>query len=143
MKLLMIFCDKFGYRTSQKGLDSADDIDEQKMIESALVGFIHVEPEDETNPGYVETKLVKNLKWAARKNNVDRVVLHSFTHLAETKASPKITKDIFDRADDRLVKSGYEVHQTPFGYFLNLHIEAPGSPLTRLFKDIREDKRDE
>lgn len=137
MKLLMIFCDKFGYTTSQKGLDTAPDVDERLMIDNALVGFIHVEPMDENDPGYIETKLVKNLKWAARKNNVQRLVLHSFTHLAELKASPEITKEIFDRAHARLEKAGYEVSQTPFGYFLNLHIEAPGSPLTRLFKDIR------
>ncbi|MFH1688084.1 MAG: threonyl-tRNA synthetase editing domain-containing protein [bacterium] len=136
MKLLMIFCDKFGYRTSRKGLDTAPSIDESRTIGDALVGFIHVERQDESDPGYVETKLVKNLKWAARKNDSQRVVLHSFTHLADGKASPETTKDILDRTQARLVKAGYEVCQTPFGYFLDLHIEAPGSPLTRLFKDI-------
>ena len=36
-----------------------------------------------------------------------------------------------------LKKSGYEVWQTPFGYFLDLDMQAPGTPLARLFKDIQ------
>ncbi len=136
MKLLMIYCSRFGYRTSRKGLDSAPDLDVHETIESALVGFIDVEAEDETDTKYIETKLVKNLKWAARKNDTNRVVLHSFTHLSESKADPEVTKSIFDSAEERLAASHYEVSQTPFGWFLDLHIEAPGSPLTRLFKGI-------
>lgn len=137
MKLLMIYCTHFGYRTSRKGLDNPPDSEREETIENALVGFIDVEAEDESDPKYVETKLVKNLKWAARKNETNRIVLHSFTHLSESKADPGIVKSVFDSAEERLASSDYEVSQTPFGWFLDLHIEAPGNPLTRLFKDIR------
>jgi hypothetical protein len=136
MKILMIYCRRFGYKTSQKGLDSAPDLDSAETVENALVGFIGVEAEDEADPGYVETKLVKNMKWAARKNETSRVVLHSFTHLSESKADPEVTKSIFDSAEERLAAADYTVSQTPFGWFLDLHIDAPGNPLTRLFKDI-------
>jgi hypothetical protein len=136
MKLLMIYATRFGYKTSMRTLDTVPEIDETKTIENALVGFIHVEEKDEENASYVETKLIKNLKWAARKNETERIVLHSFTHLSESKASPEITKQIFDNSEDRLQKAGYETYQTVFGYFLDLDIQAPGSPLTRLYKDI-------
>jgi hypothetical protein len=75
LKLLMIYIDKFTYKTSVKNLESAPFIDEEKVIEDALLGFIHVEPEDEENLSSIETKLIKNLKWAARKNETDKVVL--------------------------------------------------------------------
>ncbi|RLB28809.1 MAG: hypothetical protein DRG87_08525 [Deltaproteobacteria bacterium] len=137
MKLLMIYIDEFRYKTSVKNLESAPRIDEEKVIEDALLGFIHAEPEDEENPSSIETKLVKNLKWAARKNETDTVVLHSFAHLAETKADPEFTKRLLDNAESRLKNAGYVTHQTPFGYFLDLDLKAPGRSLSRLFKEIK------
>ena len=137
MKLLMIYASKFAYKTSLKTLNNFPDIDESKGYDDALVGFIHIEESDQNDPAYIETKLVKNLKWAAGKNNTKMIILHSFAHLSESKASPEFTSKLFDSAQTRLVKSGYEVYQTPFGYFLDLHLEAPGTPLARLFKDIQ------
>jgi hypothetical protein len=119
-----------------KTLETVDDFEESKTIENALVAFIHIEEKDAENSSYVETKLVKNLKWAARKNETERIVLHSFTHLSESKAPADITKQIFDGAEARLQKAGYQTWQTPFGYFLNLDIQTLGSPLTRLFKEF-------
>jgi len=136
MKLLITYANKFAYKTSLKSLESAPDIAEQKIIENAVVGFIHVEEKDELNLSNVETKLIKNLKWAARKNNTERIVLHSFTHLSENKASSEITRQLLDNSEQRLKKADYEVYQTPFGYFLDLDVKAPGYPLARLFKDI-------
>ena len=136
MKLLMIYVNKFAYKTNLKSLDSVSEITEQNRIENAVVGFIHVEEKDEVNLSNVETKLIKNLKWAARKNNTEKIVLHSFTHLSESKAAPEITKKLLDNSEQRLKKADYEVYQTPFGYFLDLNVDAPGTPLARLFKEI-------
>jgi len=136
MKLLMIYANRFAYKTTLKGLESASKTSEENIIENALVGFIHVEEKDEAHLSKVETKLIKNLKWAARKNNTERIVLHSFTHLSESKASPEITKQLLNNSEQRLKKANYETYQTPFGYFLNLDVKAPGNPLARLFKDI-------
>ena len=136
MKLLMIYADKFAYKTSVKNLESSSDINEEKVVEDVLVGFIHIEPKDEENLSAIETKLVKNLKWAARKNETDKVVLHSFAHLAESKADPEVTKRLLNNAESRLRNAGYVTYQTPFGYFLDLDIKAPGHSFTRLFKEI-------
>ena len=136
MKLLMMYADKFAYKTSVKNLESASTIDEEKLIENALLALIQVEPKDEENLSSIETKLIKNLKWAARKNETDKVILHSFAHLAETKADPEVTKRVLDNAETRLINAGYVAHQTPFGYFLDLDIKAPGHSLARLFKEL-------
>ncbi len=136
MKLLLIYADRFGYRTTLKTIDSEPDRDETEAIESALVGFIHLEKSDEADPAGIETKLVKNLKWAARKNETTRIVLHSFAHLAESKASPEFAKRVLDGAQARLIKSEYEATQTPFGYFLDLEVSAPGRPSARIFKSF-------
>ncbi len=136
MKLLMIYMNRFAYRTRVKNLESVADCDESKTIEKVLVGFIQVEKHDEANIAKVETKLIKNLKWAAKKNDTNRIVLHSFAHLSMSKAEEVITKQMFDQAEERLKNAGYEAFQTPFGYFLDLDISAPGKSQARIFKDI-------
>ena len=107
----MIYTDKFAYKTSVKNLESASTSDEEKVIENALLGFIHVEPKDEEKMSSIETKLTKNLKWAARKNETDQVILHSFAHLAEGKANPEVTKQLLDNAESRLINAGYVAYQ--------------------------------
>ncbi len=136
MKLLIIYANNFGYKTSNKGLENAATIDEESLYTNALVGFIHFEEKDEANLQSVETKMIKQLKWAARKNETEKIILHSFAHLSNSKGSPELTKQLFDSAEERLKTSGYEVHQTPFGYFLDLDIQAPGHSFARLFKEI-------
>ncbi|OPX31416.1 MAG: hypothetical protein B1H09_02950 [Gemmatimonadaceae bacterium 4484_173] len=136
MKLLMIYCDTFAYSTSIKNLESVEEYEKNDSIENALAGFIQVELKDEENLSGVETKLVKNLKWAAKKNNTTRIILHSFAHLSMSKADEELTMALFNRAEERLNKAGYQASQTPFGYFLNLNVQAPGKSLARVFKEF-------
>lgn len=133
---MMIYCSKFRYHTSLKTVENEPDLDEEREYENVLVGFIHLEAEDEANLAALETKLVKNLKWAARKNGTDGIVLHSFAHLSESKASPHIVKGFLDGAQARLAAAGYRAFQTPFGYFLDLELAAPGRPSARIFKAL-------
>ena len=136
MKLLMIYAQRFGYQANLKTLEWADTDPAEGNIDDALVGFVQVEQEDEGDGGRVETKLIKNLKWAAKKNNTNKIVLHSFAHLSESKAAPEFTRDLLRSAENRLANADYEVLQTPFGYFLNLDLTAPGTSLARIFKSI-------
>ena len=100
------------------------------------MAFVHLEKEDEEKLSQTETKMIKQIKWAARKNETERIVLHSFAHLSESKANPALIKELFDKAEERLRNAGFETWQTPFGYFLDLEFKAPGHSLARIFKDI-------
>jgi hypothetical protein len=136
MKLLMIYCDLFKYKPTIKTLSDFPDFDTEEEHNDVLAAFIQMEKEDETNPKYAETKLVKNLKWAAKKNETNKIILHSFAHLSESKADPHLTKTFFDTVQERLIGTGYEVKQTPFGYFLDLEVKAPGKSSARIFKSF-------
>lgn len=133
MKLLMIYTDRFAYVPAHKTLENQPDCDRPAEIDDAVIGLIHAEVSDEEESVKVEKKLIKNLKWGARKNDTQRIVLHSFSHLAETKADADFTKALLDRSAERLQNSGYEVFQTPFGYFLDLDLQAPGRSTARIF----------
>ena len=136
MKLLMIYMNKFSYKPTVKTIESMPDFIDSKDFTNVQAAFIQVEKEDEDNETAVKNKLLKNLKWIAGKNNTKHIVLHSFAHLSESKADPDFTKAILNNIDERLTNSGFEVEQTPFGYFLDLKIDAPGYSLARVFKDL-------
>lgn len=136
MKLLLIYCSRFAYTPAVKVLDDASDDVAAGEYENILTAFIQAEAGDEEDLKGVEKKLVKNLKWAAGKNNTRKVMLHSFAHLSDSKASPEFTSELFGKAMERMKNADYEVFTTPFGYFLDLDIQAPGFSLARIFKSF-------
>lgn len=136
MKLLIWYCDTFAYTPSRKTLEDADEVSGKVSWQDALVAFIQAEAGDEEDSPGLEKKVLKNLKWAAGKNDTKRVVLHSFAHLSDSKAAPDFTKGMFDRLQERLENADYEVGQTPFGWFLDLQMNAPGHSLARIFKSL-------
>jgi len=136
MKLLMIYSENFEYFPRTKNLEDFDNIEEGASFDDVLLAFIHAEEKDEEDIKKVETKMVKNLKWAAKKNNTNKVVLHSFAHLSDSKANAEYTKELFDRVENRMKNADYETVQTPFGYFLDINVKAPGISQARIFKSF-------
>ena len=137
MKVLVIYCKSFSYNPATKTLPDIEDVTHGKSFTDCIVAFIQVEAEDEEKELQGrEKKLVNHLKWTARKNNTNTIVLHSFAHLADSKASAEYTKSLFDLAQLRLANGGYSTEQTTFGYFLDLNIEAPGFSLARIWASL-------
>jgi hypothetical protein len=132
----MIYCDKFAYKPTIKTLEIAGEDAQPASFEKVQTAFLQVEEQDEEREGEVVKKLLKNLKWVCGKNSTRKVVLHSFAHLSDSKASPEFTIRLFNRVEERLKNTGYEVEQTPFGYFLDLQVDAPGFSLARVFKSL-------
>ncbi len=138
MKLLLIYCDNFAYKPAIKNLEDFETHSVGKSFKDVQVAFIQAEEGDQADDRKksVEKKLLNYIKWVCRKNNTNNIVLHSFAHLSESKASPEFTKELFDRVEARLKNVEFEVAQTPFGYFLDLDVQAPGISLARVFRDF-------
>jgi hypothetical protein len=137
MKVLVMYVDEFGYTPAQKNLETAEDINEGARFADSILAFIQVEESDEEKDVKSrEKKLVNHLKWTARKNNCKSVILHSFAHLSESKASVDYTRQLFDLAEQRLQNADFTTAQTPFGYFLDLEIKAPGFSLARIWATL-------
>lgn len=133
MRVLFWYCERMGWTPSLKTLDDAAEAAPDE-IRQAVVAFVHVEPSDVQEASSAETKLVKNAKWLARKWDTESILLHSFAHLGEDKAPPDVARELLTRAEGRLVKASYSASQTPYGYFLDLELTAPGHPLARVYK---------
>ncbi|RMG93323.1 MAG: hypothetical protein D6708_05415, partial [Candidatus Dadabacteria bacterium] len=63
MRVLLWYCDRFAWRPALRTLETAPPA-EPGEVRDAVVAFVHVEPGDGPDQ---ETKLVKNVKWLARK----------------------------------------------------------------------------
>lgn len=137
MKVLTMFVEEFSYYPAQKNLESVPEVCEPGIFSNSVLAFVQVEEADEeSDVKSREKKLVNHLKWVARKNDYKSVILHSFAHLSDSKASPGFTKLLFDEAEKRLKNADFQVSQTPFGYFLDLNIKAPGFSLARIWATL-------
>lgn len=137
MKVLVMYVNEFSYQPSEKNLDSSEEITLGAKYSKSILAFIQVEEKDEEKDvSSREKKLVNHLKWTARKNNTKSIILHSFAHLSASKASVEFTKELFDLAEKRLQNADFKTAQTPFGYFLDLKIDAPGYSLARIWAEL-------
>jgi len=134
MKVLLIYCNRFAYTPTTKTIESAEEVTEGEVFGQVQTAFIQVEEEDRNNEKSVSKNLRNLLKWIHRKNQPDHILLHSFAHLSESKADPGYTRDFLNKTEEWLKERNYSVSQTPFGYFLNLQMDAPGFSLARVFK---------
>lgn len=134
MKVLLIYSNKFSYNPTIKTLEYVDDVASGESFENVQVAFIHVEQEDMEKPPV--KAFINFIKWVSRKNEFKKIILHSFGHLSESKATPEFSQNLLNEFEEKLILQGFEVSQTPFGYFLDLNIEAPGFSLARIFKSF-------
>ncbi|MEA3505810.1 MAG: threonyl-tRNA synthetase editing domain-containing protein [Bacteroidota bacterium] len=136
MKLLMVYCDKFAYKTTEKKITSSPDISEEKSYNDVLLSFIHIELQDQYEINNMETKLLKTLKAAAKRSKTNRIILYSFDHLSENKANPKLYKEVIEYIRKRLHDDDYECYSTPLGYLIDMEMKAPGTLFGRIFKSL-------
>lgn len=132
----MFYAHEFWFRTTHRVLDSVEELDCDERIQDAVVVFIHAEVEDEEQSSKVLTKMVKNIKWLAGKFNSKNVVLHSFSHLSGSSASPEFARQILVDAQKRLLTVGFMVQMTPFGFLHEFSLHVSGESLGRVFKEI-------
>ena len=130
MKLLMLHAKEFWYKPYT---DSTDATKSDNMTD-AVIAFIHVEEKD-MNGEEVIDKAVGNLRWLAKKNETDKIVLHSFAHLSKSKSNPETANKIIQTISEKL-KKNFAVHIVPFGHFYEFSIHVLGPSLAKVFKDL-------
>jgi hypothetical protein len=136
MKLLMFDTNDFWYKTFIKTVEKAETCDLEESTTGSLVIFVNVEKEDETQKDKVTKKAINNINWLAKKANRNKVVLHSFGHLSESKSSIDFAEDIIKTIKEKLTEKGLETSMTPFGYLLEFKIHVKGESLAKVWKSI-------
>jgi len=139
MRILLWYCEKFSWQAAMKTLKDAPEA-QPGDYQDVIVAFVHIEPKDVLEGSSAATKLLKNLKWLAKKWQKDgaksKIILHSFTHLGEQKADADKARELLNQVEIRLINTDYSAIQTPYGYFLDLDMQAKGHPLARIYKEF-------
>ncbi len=132
----MFYAPHFWWKPYQKVLEEAPQPGPEKEVKEAVIVFYHVEAHDPEREKKVIEKLVKNIKWLARKFGTQKVVLHSFNHLSLSKASPEEGFSLIQKAKEKLTRGGFEVYETPFGWLNEWKMHVAGESLAKVFKDL-------
>lgn len=136
MKLLMFLSPRFSWRPHARTLEDADAPVEGEVVENCAVIFVHAEARDAGETGRLPARFVKNVKWMANKRATNRVVLHAFSHLSESKAAPAFAESFLADAAARLERAGYRVHSTAFGHSCAWSLAVDGEPIAKVFKSL-------
>jgi len=136
MKLLLLFTHDYWLKPYQRSLADAPEVDGELACTEAVLALIHVEAHDPERQSKLVTKAIKNIKWVAGKFATRHVVLHSFAHLAGTRAEPVQAEHIVLAMRKRLNAAGFHVQSTPFGYFNEFRAHVAGPSLAKVFVEI-------
>ena len=132
----MFYAPEFWWRPYQKALEDAPEAGGETLVRKAVVVFYQVEEEDPEREKKVVEKLVKNIKWLARKFGTEKIVLHSFNHLSSSKAAPQEALALISRAKEKLNRGGFEIYETPYGWLNEWKMHVAGESLAKVFKDL-------
>ena len=136
MKILMFYAPEFWWKPYQKSLGEAPAAGGETLVKEAVVVFYQVEEKDPDQEKKVVEKLIKNIKWLARKFDTKKIVLHSFNHLSSSKASPQEALALISKAKEKLNRGGFELYETPYGWLNEWKMHVAGESLAKVFKDL-------
>lgn len=136
MKILLLFAHDYWLRPFEKSVPEAPDRDTEMAVTAAVVALVHVEAVDPDQHAKLVTKAIKQVKWLAGKFATRNVVLHSFAHLAATRAEPAQAEALLTDMQIRLADAGYAVQVSPFGYFNEFRLHVAGPSLAKVFVEL-------
>ncbi|MHA1370397.1 MAG: threonyl-tRNA synthetase editing domain-containing protein [Promethearchaeota archaeon] len=139
MRFLSFHVDYFSYKVTKKGrsriIEELTDENRAGRIENALVLFISMEKQDETNSTVLQ-KAISEIKSISHSLKVSNLVLAPFAHLFGELSSFEFAFNSLKELEARLKADGYFVSRLPFGWFNELELKAKGHPLSRISRII-------
>ncbi len=136
MKLLLLYTHDYWLRPYEKSVPAAADRHDEMVAQGAVLALVHVEVHDPAAHAKQVTKAIKQVKWVAGKFATKQVVLHSFAHLATTRAEPAEAEALLCDMQTRLEMAGYAVQVAPFGYFNEFRVHVAGPSLAKVFAEF-------
>lgn len=126
----MFHVESFWYRPNES------DSDDRTEIGESLHVWIHSEEKDEGDRAGVLRKMVKNIRWLAKKIDCNAITLHSFAHLDNSKSDPAFADLLIGEVAARLSDREFDVHIVPYGAFYEFNLHVKGPSLAKVFKQF-------
>jgi hypothetical protein len=136
VKILLFYTHDYWLRPFEKSVPEAPDRSDAIAVREAVVALVHAEAADPAQHAKLVTKAIKQVKWLAGKFKTQNVVLHSFAHLATTRATPAEAEALLSDMHARLATAGFTVYVTPFGYFNEFRLHVAGPSLAKVYVEL-------
>lgn len=143
MRLLLLHCEYFEYAVREQAVknpEKLDDASKEGRFENILVAFCTIEKEDEQNPNEVIEKSAESIAEVADSVRTSRVLVYPYAHLSSSLASRDTAISTLEGLTTKLRERGYEIHQSPFGYYKSFNLRCLGHPLSELSRTIRPEQ---
>ncbi len=127
----MLHLESFWYRPNETSSD-----DEGTNLSESLLVWIQSEVSDVEDRTGILRKMVKNIRWLAKKLETTQVILHSFAHLGESKSEPDFADALIEELATRLREREYSIHIVPYGKFYEFKMHVKGPSLAKVFKQF-------
>jgi threonyl-tRNA synthetase len=140
MRLLLLHCEYFEYTVREQAIRNPEELEDQSKggrFENVLVAFCTVEKEDEANPDEVVAGATESIAEVANSVRTTRILVYPYAHLSSGLASGETAIPTLKELASRLLKRGYEVNRSPFGYYKSFNLKCLGHPLSELSRTIR------
>jgi len=139
MRFLSFHVDFFKYKVTKKGrskvIEEITEENRENQAENALVLFISLEKQDETNPGALNRR-VSEIEKITTQLKILNIVIIPFAHLFGQLSSLEFAFESFKKIESMLKLKNYSVVRLPFGWFNELQMKAKGHPLSRISRII-------
>jgi len=139
MRFLSFHVDFFKYKVTKKGrskvIEEITEENRENQAENALVLFISLEKQDETNPGSLN-RSVSEIEKITTQLKILNIVIIPFAHLFGQLSSLEFAFESFKKIESMLKLKNYSVVRLPFGWFNELQMKAKGHPLSRISRII-------
>ncbi|HET6399377.1 MAG TPA: threonine--tRNA ligase [Candidatus Thermoplasmatota archaeon] len=130
------------YTATKKALKAAPEItDAEKAgrMEECLCAFVSVEKADEAGLQSAVRKAAAEIVKVAEQVKTNRVMLYPYAHLSNSLASPAVALQALPALKAALPE-GFEVQQSPFGWYKAFSIKCKGHPLSELSRHVLPDE---
>ncbi|MEM2896595.1 MAG: threonine--tRNA ligase [Candidatus Bathyarchaeia archaeon] len=146
MRMLLIHADYFKYEVREKAIEEPEETDESNKTgeqKEVLVAFCTIEGIDEKDPEQVSINAAKSIEEVAELVKTKSVFIYPYAHLSKDLASKETAIPVLRSMEELLVKKGFNVKRSPFGWYKSFTISCKGHPISELSRTILPEKTEE
>lgn len=140
MRILLIHAEKFWWKvTKPVRIPIRDELTNENREgeeENVLVAFTCIESIDEERIEEKCLKAVESIMEVSSRIGVRKVVVYPYAHLSNQLGNLEVTVKALRMITQNLMDKGYQVKQSPFGYYKEFMLHCKGHPLSESLRVI-------
>lgn len=136
MRILMLHCDLFEYAVTQETpIAELHPEKRESRLEDVFAYLTCFEKKDENNILEILQKFIEAVKLDTERLGKRKILIYPYAHLSNNLGSAKIAKEFLDMLKEQLIKEGFDVEKSPFGWYKRFTIVCKGHPISESFRE--------